>query len=198
MSRMSAGEFGGGMGMGIPANATAARGSQNIPMLASMPRGQYMSGAEAMGIPANAARGSQNIPMLARPDPVGLNVRRNVAASQQARAAAAKQRDAVAGSRSVIAQMRANSKASVTPVGVGGKRTPVAPVPGAGSGAPPAGALGDKQTNIVRKAIKGFKDMPRGRKALLAGAGAIGLGVLLGNRRERGTSSGAQQGRYGY
>lgn len=71
-------------------------------------------------------------------------------------------------------------------------RTPIAPAPGS----PLKG--GDNATGIFRKAIKYAKEMPTGRKALLAGAGAIGLGVLLGNRRERGTSSGAQQGRYGY
>jgi hypothetical protein len=94
---MSASEFGGGMGMGIPSGA--ARGGHNIPMLGRMPSAAQVDSAAAMGIPANAARGSQNIPMLARPDATGLNVRRNIAASQRARAGAAAERESAAALR---------------------------------------------------------------------------------------------------
>lgn len=143
-------------------------------------------------------------PMLGpgRPEMIAANVRANVARSQAARGgrsgavtaalrgATAEQR---AGAQSILDNMRARASIPSTPVSVR-PRTPVVSAPGSPPSPPDPGSKG------IRKALDGALDYAKkkpGRTALIAGAGAIGLGALLGGREKRGTSSGSQ-GMYRY
>lgn len=115
-------------------------------------------------------------------DAIGINVRRNVAASQAVRAEAQKARNTVAGARSISDSLKSRSKAltNTTPVKVRGLSTP---------------------ERLLRKTVEEDKGknleklmthMKGNRKAYAIGAGVVGLGALLHGREKRGTSSGAQ------
>lgn len=228
-------EFGGGMGMGIP---SGARTGGHVPMLerpdkiglnvrrnvaasqnarhgagverAAVARAEF-GGGMGMGIPSGV-RTSGHVPMLERPDQIGLHVRRNVAASQNARRGAASERAALPIRRNVAASQAAREGAAYERDAVAGARS-ISDTLKAGAARAKALREGTQKVSIrprtpistagediVSDALKKDKgrnfeklgEMLKANKGLAIGAGAvIGMGLYLRGREKRGTSSGA-------
>lgn len=103
----------------------------------------------------------------------------------------------ISAAKTRAAQMKAAAPKATT--AAGGAAAAAAPAAAATVAPNPAGKASGIMASLRKSAMyKYYKDAPKSKKAMMVGAGAIGMGALLGNRRNRGTSSGAQQGRYGY